>query len=482
MKDAVRVRFAPSPTGLLHIGNARTALYNKLFALQHDGVFILRIEDTDVARLDPAAEAAIMEDLRWLGMAWDEGPETRGAHGPYRQSERTQIYQKYAQQFLREERAYPCFCAPEELAQMREQLLARGQAPRYVGRCRGLTAEQTKQLEAEGREPSLRFKVPDGATVVRDIIHGKKVFENKLIEDFVIMRSDGTPAYNFAAVVDDASMEITHVIRGEDHLSNTPRQIMLYEGLGFTPPIFAHHPFLVAPDGEPLSKRYGAVSVQAYRDEGFLPGAVANYLALLGGGLEGGEEIMSWEEMVKRFSLQGMARSPAAFDLGKLRWLNRGHLRAMTGKEILLYARPFLRDLPLAEVQETWLVQVLDAVKENAETLTDLKDLITFFLPEGFSLTDEARTNIAKDKALAAIKAMEEMVTGMDEINEGNFAEMVAQLKKQTGLKGKELLAPIRAALTGRTDGPELQKVLPLLGRQIILQRLAHALKKVKQQ
>ncbi len=477
MKDAVRVRFAPSPTGLLHIGNARTALYNKLFALQHHGVFILRIEDTDIARLDPAAEAAIMEDLRWLGLSWDEGPEAGGAHGPYRQSERTQIYQKYAQQLLREGKAYPCFCTPEELAQMREQLLARGQTPRYVGRCRGLTAKQAKQLETEGRKPSMRFKVPDGAAVVHDIIHGKKVFENKLIEDFVIMRSDGTPAYNFAAVVDDALMGITHVIRGEDHLPNTPRQILLYEALGFTLPIFAHHPFLVAPDGERLSKRYGAVSVQAYRDQGFLPQAVANYLALIGGGIPGSEEIMSWEEMVKRFSLEGMARSPAAFDLGKLRWLNRGHLRAMTGKEILLYAQPFLRDLPLAEVQETWLVQVLDAVKENAETLAELKDLVSIFLSKGFSLTDEARTKIAKDKALAAIKAMEKMVTGMNEINEGNFAEMVAQLKKQTGLKGKELLAPIRAALTGRTEGPELQKVLPLLGKQVILERLAQALK-----
>ncbi|MCJ7662855.1 MAG: glutamate--tRNA ligase, partial [Desulfobacterales bacterium] len=271
MKDTVRVRFAPSPTGFLHIGNARTALYNKLFALQHDGAFILRIEDTDAARLDPAAEAAIMEDLRWMGLVWDEGPAARGKYGPYRQSERTAIYQEYAQRLLREEKAYPCFCTPEELAEMRELLLARGQPPRYSGRCRGLSPEQAKELEGEGRKPSLRFKVPDGATVVRDLIHGKKVFENKLMGDFVIMRSDGGPAYNFAAVVDDASMGITHVIRGEDHLPNTPRQILLYEALGFAPPRFAHHPFLVAPDGEPLSKRHGAVSVQAYRDEGFLP-------------------------------------------------------------------------------------------------------------------------------------------------------------------------------------------------------------------
>jgi nondiscriminating glutamyl-tRNA synthetase len=477
MKDAVRVRFAPSPTGLLHIGNARTALYNKLFALQHNGAFILRIEDTDVARLDPAAEAAIMEDLRWLGLPWDEGPEVGGAHGPYRQSERREIYQEYARRLLREEKAYPCFCTPGELAQMREQLLARGQTPRYVGRCRALTAEQAKQLETEGRQPSVRFKIPDGATVVRDIIHGKKVFENKLIEDFVILRSDGTPAYNFAAVVDDASMGITHVIRGEDHLPNTPRQILLYEALEFTLPIFAHHPFLVAPDGEPLSKRYGAVSVQAYRDQGFLPQAVTNYLALIGGGLPAGEETMSWKEMIERFSLEGIARSPAAFDMGKLRWLNRGHLRAMTGKEILSHARPFLKDLPLEQVTEAWLVQVLDAVKENAETLAELKGLIAVFLPKGFSMADEARAALAKDGALEAIEAMAEIVAGTDDIKEDDFSGIVAALKKQTGLKGKQLLAPIRAALTGRTEGPELQKVLPLLGKRVILERLALALK-----
>jgi nondiscriminating glutamyl-tRNA synthetase len=477
MKGEVRVRFAPSPTGLLHIGNARTALYNKLFALQHGGIFILRIEDTDVARLDPTAEAAIMEDLRWLGLAWDEGPDAGGEHGPYRQSERTQIYQGYAEQLLREEKVYPCFCTPEELAEMRELLLAKGERPRYVGRCRKLTSEQANELEAEGRKSSLRFKVLDGATVVRDIIHGKKVFENKLMGDFVILRSDGTPAYNFAAVVDDASMGITHVIRGEDHLPNTPRQILLYEALGFVPPRFAHHPLLVAPDGERLSKRYGAVSVRAYRDEGFLPQAVTNYLALIGGGIPGGEEIMSWKEMIKRFSLEGIARSPAAFDLGKLRWLNRSHLRAMTGKEILSHARPFLKDLPLKGVTETWLKQVLDAVKENAETLVELKDLVSIFLPKGFSMADEARSALAKDGALAAVKAMEKIVTGMGEVKEEDFSRIVAALKKQTGLKGKELLAPLRAALTGRAEGPELQKVLSLLGKQMIMERLAQALK-----
>jgi nondiscriminating glutamyl-tRNA synthetase len=477
MKEGVRVRFAPSPTGLLHIGNARTALYNKLFALKHNGAFILRIEDTDVVRHDPAAEAAIMEDLRWLGLEWDEGPDAGGEHGPYRQSERKDIYHKYAQQLLKAERAYPCYCTPDELAQMREELLARGERPRYLGRCRGLSPQQVQELESEGRKPSLRFVIPEGATIVHDIIHGKKVFANDILEDFVIMRSDGRPAYNFAAVVDDALMEITHVIRGEDHLPNTPRQILLYGALEFTLPRFAHHPFLVAPEGERLSKRYGATSVRAYRDEGFLPRAVTNYLALLGGGISGGEEIMSREQMMEHFSLEGIARSPATFDLGKLRWLNRSHLRAMGGEEILPLARPFLQDLPLAQVDDRWLTQVLDAVKGNAETLAEFRDYVSIFLPGEFSLGDEARSVLAEDGALEAVKSMEEVVKGLGQVDEEAFAQVVAALKKRTGLKGKKLFAPIRAALTGRVEGPELKHILPLLGKGVILERLAQFLK-----
>lgn len=477
MKDGVRVRFAPSPTGLLHIGNARTALYNKLFALQHDGVFILRIEDTDVVRHDALAEAAIMDDLRWMGLEWDEGPEVGGKHGPYRQSERKEVYREYAQRLLQEGKVYPCYCTPEELTEMREQLLARGERPRYLRRCLGLSPQQARELEKEGRKPSLRFKVPEGATVVRDIIHGKKLFENKLVGDFVIMRSDSSPAYNFAAVVDDALMEITHVIRGEDHLPNTPRQILLYEALAFTPPHFAHHPLLMAPDGERLSKRHGAVSVRSYREEGFLPQAVANYLVLLGGGIAGGDEIMPWAEMVRRFSLEGIARSPAAFDPGKLRWLNRGHMRAMRGEEILPYARPFLQDLSREDVTEGWLVQALDAVKENAETLAELKGHISIFLPEEFSLDDEARSVLAEDGALEVVKAMEEIVIGLEELDEADFPRIVSELKKRTERKGKGLFSPIRAAITGKVEGPELKKVIPLLGKRVILERLAQALK-----
>jgi nondiscriminating glutamyl-tRNA synthetase len=272
-------------------------------------------------------------------------------------------------------------------------------------------------------------------------------------------------------------MEITHVIRGEDHLPNTPRQILLYEALGFTLPRFAHHPFLVAPEGERLSKRYGATSVRAYREEGFLPQAVTNYLTLLGGGISGGEEIMSWEQMIEQFSLEGMARSPATFDVGKLRWLNRNHLRALRGEEIVPRARPFLQGLPLEEKGDQWLAQVMDAVKDNIETLADIREYLPIFLPGEFLLDNMARSVLAEDGALEAVKAMEEVVKGFDEVDEEAFAQIIAALKKRTGFKGKKLFAPIRAALTGRVEGPELQKVLPLLRKKMILERLSEALK-----
>ncbi|RLB06684.1 MAG: glutamate--tRNA ligase [Deltaproteobacteria bacterium] len=472
----VRVRFAPSPTGMLHIGNARTALYNKLFALKHDGAFILRIEDTDVARLDLGAERAIMEDLRWLGLDWDEGPEVGGRYGPYLQSERGNIYQEYAQRLLEKGKVYPCYCTPEELEQMRKMLLAKGERPRYLGRCRELSPTMARELEREGRRPSLRFKVPEGTTVVEDIIHGAKTFENSLIGDFVIMRSDGRPAYNFAAVVDDALMEITHVIRGEDHLPNTPRQLLLYQALGFAPPHFAHHPMLLGPDGTRLSKRHGATSVQAYREEGFLPQAMANYLVLLGGGSSGGGEVMSWEEMIERFSLEEIARSPAIFDLGKLRWLNRVHIHKMEPEDLLQHARPFLQDFPLEGVKEGWLAQVMDVIKENITTLAEVGLYLPIFLPGKIPKDEKAKAALAENGALKVIKTMEEVVRDLPEVDEKNLPFIFSKLQARTALKGKSLFFPIRAALTGKMEGPELRNILPLLGKEVILERLKEVL------
>lgn len=472
MTGEVRVRFAPSPTGLLHIGNARTALYNKLFALQKGGRFILRIEDTDLARFDPAAEAAIMEDLRWLGLEWEEGPDVGGKAGPYHQSERKEIYLRYAGELLEQGKAYRCYCSPKELAQERAELLAKGEPPRYLGRCRNLSREESRRREQEGRSPTLRFAVPEGTTRLHDIIHGDKIFDNRMMGDFVIIRSDGRPSYNFAATVDDALMGITHVIRGEDHLPNTPRQILLYEALGFTPPRFAHHPLLVAPGGERLSKRYGATSVRAYREDGFLPLAIVNYLVLLGGGIKGGDEVMSWEDMVKRFALEGLGKGPAVFDIEKLRWLNRAHLRNMPGDQIFKHALPFLQGLPVGDLDHRWLLAAIDAIKENCATLRELRGQISPLLPGEISMAAESRALLTDPAAAMILSALRELVEAREKIREEDFPEIASALHQRTGLKGKRLFAPIRAALTGRSEGPELKKLLPLLGKKTILERL----------
>jgi len=303
MVSSVRVRFAPSPTGLLHIGNARTALFNYLFAKKHQGKFILRIEDTDVERSTEAALLRILEDLQWLGIHWEEGPDRSGPAGPYRQSQRVSLYRDYAEQLLQEGKGYKCFCSPQRLEALRKEQLSKGKMPRYDGRCRSLQKEEILDSESAGHRPVLRFVVGRGAILFEDLIHGKMTFESEGIGDFIIFRSSGMPDYNFACVIDDHSMHITHVIRGEDHLSNTPRQIMVYHALGWPSPVFAHHPLILGSDRSPLSKRHGATTVAQYREEGFLPEALLNYLVILGWTPPSGEEVLPLERMVEEFSL-----------------------------------------------------------------------------------------------------------------------------------------------------------------------------------
>jgi nondiscriminating glutamyl-tRNA synthetase len=302
----VRVRFAPAPTGLLHIGNARTALFNYLFAKRHQGRFVLRIEDTDVERSTDASIDRILEDLRWLGMTWEEGPEREGPEGPYRQSQRLPLYLNYADQLIQRGKAYKCFCSPERLEVLRQEQLSRGKMPRYDGRCRSLSAEEVSKRESEGQRAALRFWVDGSRIVFDDLIHGKMNFDREGIGDFIILRSDGMGAYNFACVIDDHLMGMTHVIRGEDHLSNTPRQILIYQALGWQPPTFAHHPLILGPDHSPLSKRHGTTAVSQYREEGFLPEALLNYLVLLGWTPPSGKEILPLETIFREFSLDAI--------------------------------------------------------------------------------------------------------------------------------------------------------------------------------
>jgi len=347
MEEKVRVRFAPAPTGYLHLGSARAALFNFLFAKGRKGVFILRIEDTDKERSREEYEEDILEGLRWLNLSWDEGPDKGGEFGPYRQSEREDIYKRYAKILLDKEIAYPCYCTEEELRERRREDLKQKKAPKYDGRCRGLSKEERENFEKRGRKPTLRFKVSSQILEVLDLIRSKVVFDTSLIGDFIITRQDGTSSFIFANVLDDALMKVTHVIRGDDHLSNTPRQVLLYQALGLPLPEFAHIPMILAPDRSKLSKRHGAVSVGEYKKKGYLPEALVNYLALLGWSPERStQEFFSLKELTEQFSLRRVSKSGAIFDFKKLDWMNGCYLRKSSLDRITKLSWPYLSAWP----------------------------------------------------------------------------------------------------------------------------------------
>ncbi|NLZ52622.1 MAG: glutamate--tRNA ligase, partial [Thermoanaerobacteraceae bacterium] len=328
MSEKVRVRFAPSPTGSLHIGGARTALFNLLYARHNNGTFVLRIEDTDTERSTEESAAQIILSLKWLGLDWDEGPEKGGDFGPYFQSQRLELYKKEVERLLAEGKAYRCYCTPEELAQRREAALKAGRPPKYDGCCRNLTPEQIEKFEAEGRKYTIRLKMPqEGHTEVDDLIRGRVVFENSVLDDFIIVKSNGIPTYNFACVIDDNAMKITHIIRAEEHLSNTPKQIQVYLGLGYDIPKFAHVPMILAPDRSKLSKRHGATSVEEFKDQGYLAESIINYLTLLGWSPEGTEEIFEMDKAVKEFTLERVNKTAAIYDVKKLTWINGHYMR-----------------------------------------------------------------------------------------------------------------------------------------------------------
>src|SRR5688572_5505168 len=351
----MRVRFAPSPTGHLHVGNARTALFNWLLARGQNGTFILRIEDTDLERSTRESEQAILDDLRWMGLQWDEGVEVGGPYGAYRQTERMQSYVDHTERLIREGKGYCCFCSPETLEAHRKAQLTAGLPPKYAGTCRNIPADDAARRKANGEKPVVRLKVPEGRNVTfNDVVRGEVTFHTDVIGDPVLVRSDGIPAYNFAVVIDDALMKVTHVIRGEDHISNTPRQILLYEAYGYTPPVFAHLSLVMGPDHAPLSKRHGATSVKEFRDRGYLPEALANYLALIGWSPGDGEELLPMEELARRFRLEGVGRSAGVFDVEKLAWVNRHYLKQAAPDRLARLAIPYLQ-------QAGWLSEATEA-------------------------------------------------------------------------------------------------------------------------
>lgn len=479
-QGTVRVRFAPSPTGSLHVGSARTALYNYLYARHHGGTLVLRIEDTDLKRSAVAHDRGILEALAWLGLAADEGPDVGGPYGPYRQSERAPIYEAAVQRLLASGDAYPCFCSQELLERKKAEQLARGEMPKYDRTCYHLTAAEVQAREARGEKAAIRFRVPPGEVSFEDLIHGPITFSSEVIGDFIIKRTDGGYSYNFAVVVDDLEMAITHVIRGEDHITNTARQLMLFRALGRPAPRYAHHSLILAPDGSKLSKRHGATSIAEFKVLGYLPAAIVNYLALISWHPADQREKFSLEELVAEFELERLSKSPAVFDLQKLNWLNGLYLRELSPRELADLIAPYLAEtgIVLAPVQrevvseaiQSNLVVLSDApryaelfVKElDLETCGGSSVLLAPGVPKLFRLARKHFANMSAE--FLPTPEAREVLRGL------------AEEAKELGLKGKAVYLPLRVALSGREEGPELFYLIGGLGKQKLLERIQAAL------
>jgi nondiscriminating glutamyl-tRNA synthetase len=467
------VRFAPSPTGYLHVGGARTALFNWLFARHEGGRFILRIEDTDIERSARELEDRLLEDLAWLGLAWDEGPHHDGGFGPYRQSERAAVYREHAGRLLTAGGAYPCFCTDEELERKKKERLRSGLPPQYDGTCRRLSDSERRERRSAGRPESIRFTVPaDAERRLDDLIRGEVVFPAGMVGDFVIVRSNGRPTYNFAAAVDDSLMAISHVIRGEEHLSNTLRQLFIYEALGFEKPLFAHIPLILGPDRSKLSKRHGAPNVSDYRERGYPAPAVVNYLAFLGWSPPGEGEIRSIDELVHDFTLQRVSPSPSIFDEAKLNWVSTQHIRAGVDRYFEEALEYFPEAMRSAYSRET-LRAIFAIVGENLPSFSRIETEAAPFKPGPPDPSEEAREAMAGARELlsAFIKAFAAC---------GEWtAEAIAACIKAVGatlrIKGKALYMPLRAALTGRLHGPDLVRVMEIRGREDVMDVLRGA-------
>jgi glutamyl-tRNA synthetase len=455
------------------VGNARTALFNWLIARGSGGTFILRIEDTDVQRSSLEAEAGILEDLRWLGLHWDEGPDIGGPHGPYRQSDRLPLYRSHAEEWLEAGQAYFCFCPPERLEADRKAALAAGRVPRYVGRCRTVSLDVARARVEAGEPAAVRFRVPDaGEVTFEDLVRGPVTFDMDVIGDLVLLRPDGRPSYNFAVVIDDARMAITHVVRGEDHISNTPRQILLYEALGAPPPAFAHVSLVLGPDHTPLSKRHGATSVAEFRARGYMPEALVNHLALIGWGPGGGDEILPIDELARRFSLDQVGKSAGVFDEAKLAWMNRHYLRSTDPARVATLALPYLIQQGFARDVGPEGLAFLASVLPMASSAVDRLDEVPRRLAFLFAF-DPARAMAEPEVAamLEDVGAREVIRTLAGELSERQgldreaFRAVAARVRDRTGRKGRDLFHPIRLALTGETAGPELDLAVPAIDR-----------------
>jgi glutamyl-tRNA synthetase/nondiscriminating glutamyl-tRNA synthetase len=467
----VRARFAPSPTGYVHVGNARTALFNWLFARNQGGALVLRIEDTDEERSKPEYERQLIADLRWFGLDWDEGPDVGGALGPYRQSERSAVYAQYTVKLLEQGEAYYCFCSAEQLEAERQAALASGRQPLYSGRCREIAPEEAARRKLAGEPAAIRLKIHESSFFWNDRVHGPTTISSDVVGDPILVRSEGLPAYNYAVVIDDHLMEITHVIRGDDHISNTPRQLAIYRALGWEPPEFAHLSTILGADRTRLSKRHGATSMESFRTMGILPEALRNYLALLGWSpADGKTEILSPEELVRQFSLDHITKSPAVFDNDKLNWLNRHYMKECPPPRLAELAAPYLERAGLlgpepAPETLAWVVRVLDAVLKNVSMLCELPaaaQIVFDFDAPKFVATPEFQELIANLAAREVLKAFIPKILAESVLTYERFREITKAVQKETGKKGKDLFHPIRMAVTGATSGPELEKLVPV--------------------
>jgi nondiscriminating glutamyl-tRNA synthetase len=484
MTNPLRVRYAPSPTGHLHIGGARTALFDYLLARGSGGAFIIRFEDTDQTRHLESGIGSQLEGLRWLGLDWDESVDIGGPYAPYRQTERLDLYQPYVEKLLLGGSAYRCYCSEQDLEQERAEQEARGEMPRYSGKCRHLTAEQAAAYEAEGRKPSIRFRVPEDQIIAfKDRVREHVEFESNGIGDFIIVRPDGIPTYNFAVILDDYLMKITLVIRGEEHLSNTPRQILMYEALGLPIPEFAHLALILNPDRKKMSKRDESIIqfIQQYKELGYLPEAVINFIALLGWSPKGEEEIFTKEELIEQFDLDRVSKSPAVFDMDKLNWMNNHYLKKAPLSRVIELALPHLQKAgyiaadPNPETLE-WISALVALNQERMHFAAEIVDLSTIFFKDELVLDEEASAVLAEEHVPVVLQSFLEQVQQAETFTADTIPVLLKNVQKETGYKGKQLFMSIRAALTGQVHGPDLNVSLYLLGKEKVVSRLQNLL------
>lgn len=480
MTEEIRVRIAPSPSGNLHIGTARTALFNYLFAKKMGGKYILRIEDTDLDRSSDEYIKNIFDSLKALGLSWDEGPDVGGEYGPYSQSERFDIYPKYAQKLVESGHAYECFCTPEELDAEKEAAQKNKVAHIYSGKCRNLSEEQKEELRKQGRKPAIRFHVPSRELIFNDLVKGELKFDTSLIGDFVIMKSNGTPTYNFAVVVDDMLMKISHVIRGEDHISNTPKQILIYEALGVESPKFGHLGMILAPDRSKLSKRHGATGVSEFVEKGYLIDALVNFVALLGWSPSDGEEIKTVDEIAADFRIAEVSSSNSIFEYDKLNWMNSQYIKKLSVDELKEKLKPFLTQYNLSELTDAQYTRIVEITREPLTILSDITDAVPYFFGDKCVVETEVQTEVLNtETSQTVLKEFLQQAQNW-EFSEESLHHKLEEFRgafKEKGVKPKETMWAIRAAVTGRTRGADMCAVLSILGLERVLKRVNDAIK-----